>query len=123
MTRKNQKGQALISLMFFIIIALFLISAAVVMMIASAESTGKLEGEEVVTRVADSAAEEAILKLLRDPAFTGDDLTLPDGTAGVNVAGGTITVNAVAGKFTKKLVIGTSFANNVLSVVSWKEEY
>lgn len=120
---KNQKGQALISLMFFVIIALFLISAAVVMLIVSAQSTGKLEGEEVATRVAETGAEKALLKLLRDPAYTGESIILPDGTADVAVSGGTVTVNAVSGKFVKKLVVGTSLTNNVLSVVSWKEEY
>lgn len=117
------KGQALISLMFFVIIALFLISAAVVMLVVSAQATGKLTGEELASRVAEAGAEQGILKLLRDPIYTGESITLPDGTAEVSVAGGTITINAVSGSFAKKLVVTTSLANNVLSVVSWKEIY
>ena len=109
--------------MFFVIIALFLISAAVAMMIISATSVGKLEGEEVVSRIAESAAEDALIKLLRDPSFTSTNVSLPDGTASATLSGDVLTVNAISGKFTKKIIITTSFANAVLSVVSWREEF
>lgn len=123
MKNKNQKGQALISLMFFIIIALFLISAAVVMMISNSQSVQKVEGEEVAARIAEAGAEVGLIKLLRDPAYTGESITLPDGEADISVSGETVRVTATSGDFVKKLVVTTSFVNNVLSVVSWEEEY
>lgn len=120
---KNQKGQALISLMFFIIIALFLVSAAVVMLSVSAQSTTRSEGEEIASRVAESAGETALIKLLRDPAYSGENFTFTDGDATVTITGSTITINATSGNFVKKLVIQTNLTNNILNVSSWKETY
>src|SRR5260221_74689 len=121
--RNNQDGQALISLMFCVIIAMFLISAAIVIMIVSSESTGKLEGKEMATRVAESGIEDGLIKLLRDPTFNNETLTLPDGVATVTVNGSVITSSGVSGKFNEKTEVTTSFANNIMSVVSWKEIY
>ncbi|SRR6266404_5168361 len=120
---KNQKGQALISLMFFVIISLFLITASLVMLTVSAESTEKVEGEEIATRVAETGADLALLKLLRDPTYSGETFTLTDGKAVVSVSSGTVTVSATSGTFVKTLVVGTNITNNVLGVTSWKEQY
>ena len=109
--------------MFFIIIALFLISAAIVMMISNSSSVQKVEGEEIASRIAESGAEVGLIKFLRDSTYTGETLTLPDGTANISVSGNAINITATSGDFVKKLVVTTSFVNNVLSVVTWKEEY
>jgi hypothetical protein len=120
---KNNSGQALISLMFFVIIAMFLISAAIVIMIVSSESTGQLEGKETVIRVAEAAGESALIKYLRDPSFAGETLNLPDGDATSSISGGVITVTATSNGFNEKIEITTNFAGNIMSVVSWKEVY
>lgn len=109
--------------MFFIIIALFLISAAVVMMISNSRSVQKVEGEELAIKVAETGAEVGLMNLLRDPNYTGESITLPDGVVEVSVTGGTVNVTGTSGDFVKKLVVTTSFVNNVLSVVSWEEVY
>ncbi len=122
----NQKegGQALITLLFFVIIAITITSASVVVLIANSTSATKYEEGIRAFYVAEGGAENAVLRLLRDPTYTGETLTISDGTATISVSGSgpfTITSKGVVGNFTRTVQVSAAYVNNILSITSWKE--
>lgn len=123
-TFNSHSGQVLVSLLMFIIITIIITSAAVVIMVVNSESGSKtLLGDETYY-VAESGAENALIRLLRDTSYTGEVLQVGQGTATINVTGTnpqTITSTAVMGNFRRIIQVTVSYTNNILSVTSWQE--
>jgi len=122
-----QRGQALITLLFFTVIAVIITSAAVVIILINSLSAQKLEQGTISYYAAESGAENAILRLLRDPSYTGETLTI-DGSivvSTVSQSGSTYTIasSATSGNFKRKVEITASFVSNILTISSWKEIY
>jgi hypothetical protein len=122
-----QRGQALITLLFFMIIAITITSAAVVILLTNSVSAQKLEQGTVSYYTAESGAENALLRLLRDPNYTGETLTI-DGTtvvATVTKSGSvyTITSSATFGNFKRTIQVVATYVGNILTATSWKEEF
>src|SRR4051812_48764532 len=84
--RKGWRGQALITLLFFMIIAMTITSAAVVMMAANSLSGTKFQEGEIAYHIAGSGADLAYLKLLRDPSYGGEqNVSIGGGKANITV--------------------------------------
>ncbi len=128
MITKNNKGQVLVMLVVFVSIMTAVTAMAVSLIISNSTSANKFELGFASVEAAESGAEIALLKLLRDPTnYTGETFTLDDISVTVNVSGGTtktVVSTAVLGTITKKvqLVIEDPI-NDVMSVTSWKEIY
>src|SRR4051794_27624872 len=75
-----QNGQALITLLFFAIIALTVTSASTIMVLANSLSGTKFQQGSVAYEIAQSGVENAILRLLRDPTYTGETMSVGSGT-------------------------------------------
>lgn len=121
-----QKGQALVILLFFMAMALTVTSIAIVANIVNSQTTTRVNVGVTTEQAAQSGAENALLRLLRNPNYTGETLTIGSGTVTVNVTGTTtktITSNAVDGTFTRQIVVSATIANGVLHIVSWQESY
>ncbi len=122
---KNNSGQTLIVLMVFMVVAITVISAAVVVTIVNSQSTSKFSQGEVAFAIAESGAENALMRLLRDPYYAGETLTIGNGTAIINVSGNdasrVVTSTGKNGSYTRKVQVTSSYNNNVLTIVSWKE--
>lgn len=121
---KNQKGQAFVTLIVFVAVATTLISAAVVVTLVNSQGTSKYALGEETLIIAESGAENALLRLLRDPNYTGETLTNVNGTATITVTGSTtktITSEGVNGNFKRKIQVVGSFSNNIFSITSWNE--
>ena len=98
-----------------------------IIILANSLSAQKLEQGTVSYYVAESGAENAMLRLLRDPNYTGETLTI-DGTtvvATVSQSGSdyTVTSDATSGNFKRKVQVTASFVNNAFTVSSWKEVF
>lgn len=122
----RQAGQALVTFLLLILISLTITSAASVVSIVNSQSGEKLEQGTVTAEVAESGAENAILRLLRDPSYTGETITIGTATVVITVSGSsTKTINVVAtnGNFKRQIQIICSYTNNVLTVTSWKEVF
>lgn len=118
------KGQALVSLLFFIGIAVIVTSAAVVIIVTNNLAASKFELGNLAFGVAESGAENALLKLLRDPNYTGETLAVGGGDAIITVGGGAqkvITIQGTVNDFVRTIEVRVSYTDNVLSVTSWKE--
>ena len=121
-SRKNKEaGQAVISLIFFMTISMAIITAVVVIVLNSATSASNLEQGTISYYGAESGAENALLRLIRDPNYTGETLSIDQGTVTIQVNGGTITSTANIANSIRKIQVQTLYNNNVLTITSWNE--
>lgn len=125
-----ERGQALITLLFFAIVGITVTSAAVVMILVNSLSGQKQQQGEIAYDVAQSGAENGLLRLIRDPTYTGETLPVGSGTAVVTVTGaGTsgspyvILSKGTTGSFTREEQITATYQNNLLTVTSRGEAY
>ncbi len=123
--KKNQSGQSLVLLLFFVLMAMTFAVSAILMMVIGSGSVSTLENGIEIRQVADSGVENALLKLVRDPGYTGE--TYLDGLVNVEIAitGGaakTIMVTATQGDFTRRVTVLADY-DHVLGLASWKEEF
>ncbi|MCL4338331.1 hypothetical protein M1271_01430 [Patescibacteria group bacterium] len=122
----NSQGQALVTLLFFVIVAITVTSAATVIILVNSLSTEKTQQSTINSVAAESGIENAILQLLRDPTYTGSTMSVGDNSVQTTVSGSniyTITATASAGNIRRAAQAQVQNSNNVLSVLSWKEIY
>lgn len=121
-----ERGQALVSLLFFVLIAITVTTSAIFVLYTSSQSSSENEQGINAYYIAETGIENAILKLLRDPNYTGETLTLENGTATIQVINGspiTIVSQGESGNSLKKIQAEMLYNNYKLEVVSWKEVY
>lgn len=122
----TEKGQALVILLIFMIIALTVTSAGVMAVLVNSISASSISQSQEVYFIAESGIENALLRLARDPNYTGENVTVGSGATAVNVSGEstkTITSTATLGNFKKQIIASASYNNYVWSVNSWKENF
>lgn len=123
----TQHGQALITLLFFVVIAVSITSAGVILLVTNSIAASKLEEGTIAYVSAESGIENAIMQLLRNQNYTGETLQV-GGTSTVTVTvtqGNPITVLSVAkeGNFIRKIQVQIIYNKSVLTISSWKEVY
>ncbi|MCH8821472.1 hypothetical protein IID23_03005 [Patescibacteria group bacterium] len=121
----NQKGQTLVSLLIIIAVTILAVASAIVS--ASLSSTTAITTiSDKVYYSAETGAEEALIKLLRDPSYPGETL----GLAGINVeitvsspspTEKVITSIASTNSIKRRVDVSVQFLNNILTVTSWDE--
>ena len=122
--RSRNAGQALITLLFFIIIAITITTTAVVVSLVNALSTSYLDQANSAYYVAEAGAENALIKLLRNPLYTGETMNVDLGTAVISVTGTSPIIITSSGRIfnsLRKIQVEAVFTNEVLVVNSWKE--
>lgn len=124
--KNSQNGQTLVMLLVFVIIAITITSTAAIVVAINALGSQKMHQSLNAFYAAESGAENALLRLLRDPNYSGETLTVGDGLTTITVTGSstkTINVTGTNGNFQRKIQVVASYVNNVLTVVSWKEVF
>ena len=123
---KSQKGQALVALLVFMVVAITITSAAIIIMAVNSLSASDVEQGVVTSALSDGGVENAMLRLLRNPSYSGETLSYDDGTADVEVAGSgnlSITSDATLNDFLSRMVAEVNYSNYIFSLTSWKEEF
>lgn len=118
------QGQVLVTLLFFMVISISIISAAVVLIVMNATSLSHTEKGLYAHTIAESGAENAILRLLRDPSYSGEILQVGDGSATISVSGTdpkVIVSSGQSGDHTRSIEVIAGYTNNQLTINSWKE--
>lgn len=113
-------------LLVFMAIAVIVTSAAVVMMVVGSTAAAKYERGQSAFAAAESGIENALLRLLRDPNYSGETLTIGEATATITVTGTdpkTIISTGVAGEFARTIQAIAGYTEGILSVSSWKEKF
>lgn len=124
--RQSQSGQTLVVLLMFVTVAMMVTLAATLLSAYSLTSASNSEQTQVALGVAESGMENALLRLLRDPSYTGETLVLADGTAVTTVTGSltkTIISVGTAGNFKRTITVTVSYTGGILSVISWVDSF
>lgn len=125
-TKRNEKGQALIMLLFFIMIGITITTTAIFIIAGNSLAASSSEMGVITRQMADTGVENALLQILRGN-YAQENLTLPDGTVSVTITvtnglPSLITSTATAGDYSKAVEVNVSYVNNVLTVGTWKEK-
>ena len=120
-SKKNQAGSALLTLLFFMTISLTIVTGVVVVVLNNATATSSLEQGMLAYYAAESGAENALIRLIRDPSYSGETLTVDQGSVVIQVANGIATSTATVANSIRKVQVNTVYNNNVLTITSWKE--
>lgn len=123
---KNQRGQALITLLFFMIIGVTLIAAASVVTLENVSSTSASEQGALAYYAAENGIEDALLLFLRYPTtYTGGTTTYSSGqaTVAVTTSGNTATITSI-GTFQnaqRSIQVQETNGSNGWQITSWQE--
>lgn len=124
---RSKSGHALVSVLFFSLIAVTISSAAVIVLGVNSLSTTKLQRGDLALSIAESGAEEAVLQLIRDPSYTGTGgtpLAVGDGNVVISVSGtGPIIVDSEGqvDNFVRTVRVTLDYNDAILSILSWEE--
>lgn len=121
---KNQQGQTLVILLTYIIIAIIVTTSSIALVLNSSGGTDKAYQGANSLDIAESGAETAMIKLLRDPAYVGETLTIGQGQAVITVSGSnpkTILSKGTLNNFTRTIQVIVDTSNNTITATSWKE--
>ncbi len=121
---KNQQGQTLIILLIYMVIAIIVTTASIALVINSSRGTDKVYQGANSLDIAESGAETAMIKLLRDPNYIGETVTVGNGQAVITVTGTNpkiIVSKGTLNNFTRTIQVIVDTSNNVLTATSWKE--
>lgn len=125
-TLADSKGAALITLLFFTIIAMTITGAAVVILLVNSLSGFKFQQGTVAYEIAQSGVEEALIRFLRDPSYVGT-------TQPLTIGGGTVTIERSGtgpyiflstgkiGNFVRKIQVTVQYQNSVVTVLDKQE--
>lgn len=124
----KQKGQALVTIIIFMLIASIITSAAVAVVITNSVGSSKFQQGIIAKSIAESGIEEALLQLLRNPNYTGtpvgQPLSVGNGNVVVTVNGTIITSTGTYKNFIRKIQVNASYnSSNQLVISNWKESY
>lgn len=117
----KNKGQALVTLLFFVIIGITIISAETVVLYNNVLAASTSEQGTDAYYVAESGIEEGIIRVIRNPNYSGGTLTVGSGSVVIQVNNGTITAIGTYNNSVRTIQITTTSTNGVLTINSWKE--
>lgn len=121
---KNQNGQALITLLFFTIVSITIISTVAIVTLVQAKNTNAQAMSGATYFYAESGAEVALVRLLRDPTYSGGNLSIDQASVTIQVTGvnpKVITAVATYLGIKRTISVDVDYSNNILRVLSWKE--
>ncbi len=126
MNRRRESGQTMVALLSFMAMAITLTTAATMVTLANAMSSSKYTLGQDALNVAEAGADNALLRLARDPTYTGETLTVGTGTATITVSGTTtktITSVGLSSGFRRTIVVtaSQSATTNVITPTAWVE--
>lgn len=123
----KNSGQALITLLFFVLIGITIVSATLFIIFTNSKSGEKLQLGIIAYEIAQSGVENAMLQLLRNPSYTGESMTIGDGTVTINVSSNsgtfTITSEGKLGNFIRKIQATGTYSNYIFNFSQLKEVY
>ncbi|PIR61401.1 MAG: hypothetical protein COU66_04005 [Candidatus Pacebacteria bacterium CG10_big_fil_rev_8_21_14_0_10_44_11] len=122
--QNNQSGSVLIALMIFVVLSVTIVSAAVLLVIDSTVVSTNQQVGTLALSIAESGVENAILRLLRNPSYTGEVLPVSSGSATLSVTGINPLVVRSVGRvdgFERTIEATLTRNNGVLTVDAWQE--
>lgn len=124
MRRLDNRGQTLIALLIFMMLAVTLTMTAVIVTVTNLQATTSFATGDQALDNARTGVENALLQLERKPTYKGETLTLPSGSAKITVSGsGTLTIKSTgtSGNMQRIITATATYANNTVTLVSQTE--
>lgn len=121
MRKNSQAGQAIVTLLFLAAISIAVISSVVLVVFNNTLASSGFEQGTMAYYYAESGIENALVRLLRDPNYSGESIDLEGGSVVTQVSSGTITSTATVANSVRKIQVETLYNNTVLTITSWKE--
>ncbi|MDA1317265.1 MAG: hypothetical protein O3B87_04545 [bacterium] len=122
----NQAGQTLVTLLVFSVVALAVTTTAISVTINTSHATQAVENRVYVQHAAQSGIENALLRMLRNPSYVGETLSVDDALVVTTVTGSdpyTITATANNGLFSHTQEAQVTYTNNILTISSWTSSF
>jgi hypothetical protein len=120
----NYSGQTLVLLLVFVVIAMLITTAVLTMTTINSGATDKVYQGTTALDIAESGAETAMIKIIRDPSYSGETVAIGNGEAVITVTGSNpkiITSKGDLNNFSRRVEVTVDFTNNIATVTSWKE--
>ncbi len=120
----NSSGQTLIALLMFMMLVIAVTAAAATITIINLRTNTAYATGEQAYGYAESGAEDALQRLLRDPSYAGGTVAFPNGTATINISGTTtkiITSQGTSNNYRRTVTVTADYTNNVLVLNTWSE--
>jgi hypothetical protein len=118
---KQNGGQALVTLIFFAMIGMLIISAAAVILYTNTVALTVAVQGNYAYYAAESGVEEGLIRMLRDSNYTGSTFGIGSGSVTVEVQNGIITSTGTYGGKVRKIQAVTVTDSAGTRVTSWKE--
>jgi hypothetical protein len=123
----NQKGQALISILLVMAMAVLVFSSALVSTSLSKTAGISTESDKILYS-AETGVEEALIKLLRDPNYTGETINNLGGVSVTVSVTPTLNPNemlirsgASSNDIIRTVEVLVEFTDNILTITNWKQ--
>jgi hypothetical protein len=123
-SQDTESGIALVTLLFFVLIATIYISAAIIIIAVNTTAASTTEYGISAARLSEGALEDTLLRLIRDPNFVGTTFNIDGGSATVEVTGNElkdIIVTVSTQNYTRKFRSQVMFVETEMTILSWNE--
>ena len=115
----------MVTVLYVVVIGLVVTTAAVFVLISNS-STVSLETQGLLARsAAESGVENALLRLIRDPFYTGETMQIDeDRTSTITVSGTspqTITATGTFATLVRRIQVTLVYTNGIRTILTWKD--
>lgn len=115
----------MITMLYIMVVGMLVTTGAAYALIGNTQSTTTYELGTLAHSVAESGLENALLRLIRDPSYTGETFVINSGqTATVTVStasGVVITSSGSVGDVVRQVEAQIHYNEGILTIDSWKE--
>ena len=121
---QTQAGQALVPLLIFVMMGIVVTTFTVILVINNSFSASIYQQGTKALSVAESGVENAMMRLLRDPDYSGETLNVGGGQAIVTVVGTssvTITSQGSFNQHQRTIVVEATQTTGIYTITSWQE--
>lgn len=122
------KGQAALTLIFFALVAMIATSAAVIAIVSNNLTQTKMEQGISAYYAAEAGTENALLRLLRQPSYQGETLTVDQTSQAIitvepltEIGRYAIVAEGQSGTVTHKIKTIIDYNDSVLQIISTEE--
>jgi len=106
------------------LVAMTVTIAAIAITIINLQTNDGFVSGELALQNAQSGVENSLIQLERNPSYSGETMTLSNGTATITVSGsGTLTIVSIgaAGNFKRTVTATATDTANVITITGWSE--
>ena len=123
----SQSGMALVTVIIFTVIGLIVITLGITLSISTSQTNLHSMQAQQAFHIAEAGVENALIRLLRNPYYQGEVLTLNNGTATIELNNeGSNQIVVVVGEhqtIIRKIEVQLSEHNGIMRIESWKEMF